>query len=414
MPNILHLSHGFLPVGGLETFVREFINHSTDNNHVIATFGRNNNQLEFNRNIKHIHIESFYEVFNICIENNIDVINIHWTGPESLNGDGVVCLNLKPDDDLVKAWDLKVNPFAPEFYIKLKPGKQLTIDSNPFGVFEVVKLPEWRGKRPGVVVTCHSEFKIPKEYISGFNTEFVINVSDRASETQKHLEVPQKTIYNGIDLSTIPTFNPDPLNSYGDNVFWTGRLEKYDPECYKATLESCYCQSLDFHYYGAGKVSDIERSNHKFLGQIPPEKVKESLLSVRGSIFLYPTLVDSFGLSVLEAMALGLPVVCSPVVSEVVGESALVAYSPNQYVELLRLLSNPDVYRFYQIAGFNRSRQFTIQKTVKNYNMVYDEAIREVKRKTFNPLDIVNRYYNNSNTITNQNSTLTEFTKTHS
>lgn len=86
------------------------------------------------------------------------------------------------------------------------------------------------------------------------------------------------------------------------------------------------------------------------------------------SAFVLPSLVEGFGLPILEAMLRGVPVACSNVSSlpEVAGDAALL-FDPEdqQQVDgaIKRLLANPDLAATLVARGYRRAAEFTWQRT---------------------------------------------------
>jgi glycosyltransferase involved in cell wall biosynthesis len=117
----------------------------------------------------------------------------------------------------------------------------------------------------------------------------------------------------------------------------------------------------------------------RFLGR--RDDVPE-LLAV-ASLVVLPSLAESFGFVLVEAMSVGVPVVASatggvPEVVEDGGNGLLVP--PGQALPLaeaiLALLRNPDRRRSLGEAGRARARQFTAQAMVRGYEKIYDRFIR--------------------------------------
>ena len=102
---------------------------------------------------------------------------------------------------------------------------------------------------------------------------------------------------------------------------------------------------------------------------------------IRGAaVFVVPSLVEGFGLPVLEAMALGTPVVVSdtPALREVAGDAAL-ALNPRQPASLAaaltRVLDKEGLSSRRSTAGRQPARQFDWATTAGQTLAVYDHIL---------------------------------------
>lgn len=103
-----------------------------------------------------------------------------------------------------------------------------------------------------------------------------------------------------------------------------------------------------------------------FTGYVPPKDL--NALFGGADAFIFPPIYEEFGAPVLEAMACGVPVVCSGVSSlpEVVGDAALLVnpYDTNAMMEaVLRILENQNVREELKIKGKKQARKFHWEKT---------------------------------------------------
>jgi alpha-1,3-rhamnosyl/mannosyltransferase len=110
-----------------------------------------------------------------------------------------------------------------------------------------------------------------------------------------------------------------------------------------------------------------------YLGRQPDEALV--YLYRRALALVYPSKYEGFGLPVAEAMALGCPVVCSPVSSlpEVGGDAALfVDADPSAYVAAIRrLVSQSGERDEMRRRGLVQSRKFTWDRCAEGTLAVY-------------------------------------------
>ncbi|HUN22825.1 MAG TPA: glycosyltransferase family 1 protein [Anaerolineales bacterium] len=115
----------------------------------------------------------------------------------------------------------------------------------------------------------------------------------------------------------------------------------------------------------------------RFLNEFPDEDLPA--LYAGASIFVLMSRYEGFGLPVLEAMACGVPVVCSNVSSlPEVGGSATRYAAPDQPEEiadaLACLLGDSQLQAHYRQAGLQRARQFSWAQTAQQTLAVYRQV----------------------------------------
>jgi glycosyltransferase involved in cell wall biosynthesis len=102
-------------------------------------------------------------------------------------------------------------------------------------------------------------------------------------------------------------------------------------------------------------------------------------------IFLYPSLRESFGIPMLEAMRCGTPVITSNTSSmpEVSGEAALIVdpYKPEQITEAMqKFLTNPDLKEEFVQKGFKQSIKFSWKAMAEENVKLYEEVYSQTKK----------------------------------
>ena len=119
-------------------------------------------------------------------------------------------------------------------------------------------------------------------------------------------------------------------------------------------------------------------SQVQLTGFVPDDDLP-ALLSA-AETFVYPSVYEGFGLPPLEAMACGVPVVCSNASSlpEVVGDAGLLVSpdNPRAWVEALdQVLTDPALRLDLRSRGLARARQFTWEAAARQTLAVYQRVV---------------------------------------
>lgn len=222
-----------------------------------------------------------------------------------------------------------------------------------------------------------------------------IFISDVVAKSYKSRFVFDKhacTIKNGIDIETLDRIKRvKPDNAQSMVVICPGRfvpvkgqifLIEAWPAVLKRFPEARLCLP------GAGpdeqklkqRCQELGIENHvDFPGWLPREEILVRIGNAQ--IMAVPSAQEGFGLVVAEAMALGVPLICSdiPVFREVAGDTA--GYFPVGEVQcladdIIRILEQPEQARCKAEAGRERvCRLFDQRKMVAAYLALYDQLL---------------------------------------
>jgi glycosyltransferase involved in cell wall biosynthesis len=122
-----------------------------------------------------------------------------------------------------------------------------------------------------------------------------------------------------------------------------------------------------------------------FTGYVPDSSRRT--LYERAALFVLPSFHEGFGLPVLEAMSLGIPVVSSNRGSlpEVLGNAGLLVDPDDREAltaAMRRMLSDDDLRRACGAAGRERARQFTWRASADILLDAYEAAVETRRRRT--------------------------------
>lgn len=232
--------------------------------------------------------------------------------------------------------------------------------------------------------------------IHGFSSPKILPVYEKyngrtyyvaISEADKHPSLDYiATIHHGIDLKRF-TFQKDS----GSYLLFFGRIhhEKGTRECIQIAEETGFkliiagiIQDEDyFHRYVKPKLND---TTVVFVGSAGPEE-RDRLLGGAYAL-LHPINFDEpFGLSVVEAMACGTPVIAinRGSMPEVIadGVTGFLTSSVEEMIEKIPLIRNLDRRQ----CRLWVEEHFSVDRMVNNYIKVYEKILEERKREDHRP-----------------------------
>lgn len=114
--------------------------------------------------------------------------------------------------------------------------------------------------------------------------------------------------------------------------------------------------------------------------------------------FVFPTRYEGFGLPVLEAMSLGVPVITTETSSipEITGRDGAMLVGVDDQAELIlamkHLLEDPDRRAMLGQRGLERSTEFSWEKTAGETLEVYEDAVREKEKLRHPAADLRHRW----------------------
>ena len=208
-------------------------------------------------------------------------------------------------------------------------------------------------------------------------------------------------IYNGVSEYFIPITDPDELErvkkKYGLPAHFFFFLGNTDPkkntkgtllafsDYLKRTDSNAHLVMLDYDRHELEKLLD-EIGNHELISKINLTGyiVNTDLPAIYSlcEAFLYPSLRESFGIPMLEAMACGAPVITSNTSSmpEVAGDAALLIdpFKPEEITEaIIRITTDQQLRADLCQKGIARAAEFSWKAMAINVLDVYKEVAQK-------------------------------------
>jgi glycosyltransferase involved in cell wall biosynthesis len=228
----------------------------------------------------------------------------------------------------------------------------------------------------------------------------VLTVSEFERENIiKKLRLPAgkvKVLYNGVAPQFNNQYSRDTVEEFrrkynlpSDFIMFLGNTapKKNTLNVIKAYVEYCRASKetipmvlLDYKKEFVTKILDelgqpALLSQFVFPGYVPYSEI--ALMYNAASLFLYPSLRESFGLPILEAMACGVPVITSNTSSmpEVAGDAAEII-DPFNFKDLAggicKLIGDQNMRSEYSRRGLERAKRFTWRKSAEQLLSIYE------------------------------------------
>lgn len=247
----------------------------------------------------------------------------------------------------------------------------------------------------------YRRFVVPKVVAK---STIVITVSDFERQTiLEKLKLPEdkvKVIYNAVNKRFNSGFSEDEIITFKKKynlpqnfLLFLGNTapKKNTPNVIKAFADYCtqakdiiplvildYNKALVEEMLSELGVSQFSKY-FIFPGYVSP--VEMPLMYNAATVFLYPSLRESFGLPILEAMGCGAPVITSNTSSmpEVAADAALLIdpFKPEQITEsIISILSDKELRLSLKEKGKARAAEFTWEASAKKLLSIYEMMVK--------------------------------------
>lgn len=217
---------------------------------------------------------------------------------------------------------------------------------------------------------------------------------DTRLEVQKYLNKSSITVPNGVDLDL---FKSDPLRSVEQDdipkIACISRLVKGKGiECALHAMELIVKRypTSKLIIIGDGNIrQELENlanslgieKNVEFIGEVPNYDIPKYLASV--NIYLLTSSREGFSLSLLEAMAFGLPIISTPVgIAQNILDKCSNGYlvpmrDPHAiYEAVVKIVENPDIKLMFSKNSADKAQEYSWGRIIKRYEKEYNRILR--------------------------------------
>jgi glycosyltransferase involved in cell wall biosynthesis len=267
---------------------------------------------------------------------------------------------------------------------------------------DIIYLEQWnftKGSAYQITGNLYRRWNVPSAVR---RSSSIITVSDFEREKiKKHFNLSDETIttiHNGVGTHFTDEINSSTLNGIQSKynlpdlfIFFLGNTDpkKNVINVLKAMSILRAAGNLDFHLVMVDidrqylssilhQVGDASLESHiRFTGYVPNHELP-AIYSL-ATIFLYPSLRESFGIPILEAMACGTPVITSNTSSmpEVAGDAAIYVdpFSADDIAEKIRALMDSETNRnALALRGKKRSSLFSWKENATKTLQLYERV----------------------------------------
>lgn len=237
--------------------------------------------------------------------------------------------------------------------------------------------------------------ELMERYILSLDLDMILSVSEYTKNKLKRYFDPEKIIVipNIVDVPQV-----EAQKFQKPTICCVSRLVEYKRvddllhavKIIKKDIPDIQCKIVGTgpnEFYLKKLVKDLEISeNVDFCGFI--EDHDDVLKAVKAShVFCLPSLVEGFGIVIVEAMASGVPFVASniPPLVEASGGKGGLFFKPKNYKEMAdkikSILNNKELQKNLGKEGIVKSKEYKGEKIAKKIESIYEKLINDYKNR---------------------------------